>query len=923
MKLHEAIVRVILESGKAMSAASIAERINNKKLYVRGDGQPLPPSQISARVNKYRSVFEYKDGKIYLSSYQEKYYEHAINFFLLFINDKLTYKGLSNSQIHLFKVFYLSYIWSLKDKYPNSKGFHIKLDYSLREYYRKLSELSEIKEIEDLLNLVGDKTISTINSYSLEIGWYYLDSHLFFQHFKNLIIEGVGERYGQIGFSTPSIISSIIRELIDLESIKSVFNPGAGLCFLFSGVIKDYKSLEKFLCTDINQNLRVYGLIYLFTRKFSHGNYIIEDICEYEDHGKYDLVISNPPFAVKSNFEYEKEKMPIESSDLFTHFVMNGLNHLKNGGKAIFVTAQYILFSERKDIVQFRKYLIDNLLLTEIINLPAGILNPYTNIPISIILLTKGDKKNNLRIIDASSFDLETTKDSDLVQAILNKYYSNNEVSLQNKVALPLMPWETSKNNIPDILDISYEGITKNEYSLSTSRYKIEEINFPGENTVSLSEIVKPIQLASSDKKELPIVTITHLQNKFPSPYLDIEKLNSNYSNKRGKLLEEEALLIGKISGSSKPTICKASKNKPVIISTNISVLKVNTDKFHPEYVAYELRSDYVSDQIQMISSGATTLKSFTEKKLLTIKVKAPINLDDQMKSIQKFKEDIIAQKYEELTSTQDLLSFNKIDYEKLLGVFSHELNNSLSRIKGHTKDIERGLKYNTIRFDLPVSDLGVHTFQSAIDNAFASLKTAFDLRESLEKVICFDREIQPEKIDMSNFIEGIFRNYSNSDPRIKFIYALNDNREFTEKIQIEGDKMLLDHIFSNLIENSIKHGFTNDSEQLTVYINFQIDNDTNELLIEFINDGNAWPEDYSLSEFLEFRNCYNINSGSGIGGFIIGEAIKKHHGRIDLIKTKTSISSKERISDGEANQIIIKPSVHFQITFPIRHEEN
>lgn len=57
MTLHEAIYDVIRECGTPLSFTEIAKRINSDKLYCRKDGQPVPASQISARVKNYPDMF--------------------------------------------------------------------------------------------------------------------------------------------------------------------------------------------------------------------------------------------------------------------------------------------------------------------------------------------------------------------------------------------------------------------------------------------------------------------------------------------------------------------------------------------------------------------------------------------------------------------------------------------------------------------------------------------------------------------------------------------------------------------------------------------------------------------------------------------------------------------------------------------------
>ena len=57
--LHEAIVITLLRNkNRAMTYLEIADFIKLNNLFKRPkDGQPPPPGQISARVNKYRNLF--------------------------------------------------------------------------------------------------------------------------------------------------------------------------------------------------------------------------------------------------------------------------------------------------------------------------------------------------------------------------------------------------------------------------------------------------------------------------------------------------------------------------------------------------------------------------------------------------------------------------------------------------------------------------------------------------------------------------------------------------------------------------------------------------------------------------------------------------------------------------------------------------
>lgn len=50
MKLHEAIDTVLANRPAGMSARELADEIERRGLYLRGDGKPASPGQVNARV---------------------------------------------------------------------------------------------------------------------------------------------------------------------------------------------------------------------------------------------------------------------------------------------------------------------------------------------------------------------------------------------------------------------------------------------------------------------------------------------------------------------------------------------------------------------------------------------------------------------------------------------------------------------------------------------------------------------------------------------------------------------------------------------------------------------------------------------------------------------------------------------------------
>lgn len=65
MLLHEAI-DALLAKRPGMTSHELADQINRRKLYRRGDGEQIVPGQVSARVgNKtYRDRYRKEDGRL-------------------------------------------------------------------------------------------------------------------------------------------------------------------------------------------------------------------------------------------------------------------------------------------------------------------------------------------------------------------------------------------------------------------------------------------------------------------------------------------------------------------------------------------------------------------------------------------------------------------------------------------------------------------------------------------------------------------------------------------------------------------------------------------------------------------------------------------------------------------------------------------
>ena len=69
MTLHEAIEKVLLQYGRPMKTAEIADELNRNKWYRKKDGSIITPFQIHGRTRNYPDMFERNGSMVFLNGY--------------------------------------------------------------------------------------------------------------------------------------------------------------------------------------------------------------------------------------------------------------------------------------------------------------------------------------------------------------------------------------------------------------------------------------------------------------------------------------------------------------------------------------------------------------------------------------------------------------------------------------------------------------------------------------------------------------------------------------------------------------------------------------------------------------------------------------------------------------------------------------
>src|SRR3989338_2600410 len=245
------------------------------------------------------------------------------------------------------------------------------------------------------------------------------------------------ESAGELGqFLTPRHIIRAIIEMVNPKIGETIFDPACGSAgFLITAYERlkfknsDPKNIEdrdgrkigygdklnkeqwKFLTEktfhgyDVDPEMVRLALMNLILHGIEGAHIRRKDTVagaeDEEDLRRFDIVLTNPPFAGKVDRERIKPTLPVKSNKtqvLFLGYVINSLklhpvrdSKFSNGagGRAGIILPEGSLFGTNKDDKEIRRYLLENTKLEAVVSMPAGVFQPYAGVKTSFLIFKK------------------------------------------------------------------------------------------------------------------------------------------------------------------------------------------------------------------------------------------------------------------------------------------------------------------------------------------------------------------------------------------------------------------------------------------------------------------------------------------------------------------------------------------------------
>ena len=670
-------------------------------------------------------------------------------------------------------------------------------------------------------------------------------------------------------YSAPETFATLVDAFL-LSYESKVFNP-------FGGVMRLATDMERYVKMDaceINHDAWVLGMLRVelsgYSDKISYSNRNVDTWTSKQ----YDAIVAMPPFNAKIQM---KQPSSFANSNCMEEMenvaISRFIESTTADGCCITFVSPSVLWSSGEK-ARMREWATRNRYIDTIILLPKNML-ASTNIPVVFLVLRKNSlHKDGVRMIDASDlFTNHRYKNYLNISDIMNAYHKDTE-----KVSAT----------------ISFEQIEENDFSWNVADYvNQKEVVCPEGYTLACVEDVIhfPDIKRSTDYHSGKVVQISNLSDDWTRPYVDIEAIDKNTALRGCAVVTENAVLLSTIR-TLKPSIVKASVDKPVFVNQNILVAIPN-EGIDAEYLCMVL----AKTEIPTIGLGAPHI---SKTRLLRQQIAFP-NLEQQRSTYQEARHAAMLEQVKALHLEEVL--------DKRIAEFTNEIRSRKHDMMPHLRQLSSARKnlwyYLTHKDQFSEEEfLGgmreeVLNQEKAIDSL--SVLLSIFTRESKfgnPEVINIDKYLMENYFDGDNYtvdfdtdykalanygfdIPDVYLNFDYSKGFKEFHEACPD---YVEGINVSIARDDLKRLCDNIVFNAIKHGFTDPSrDDYSIDIQLTVDQKRDMFQIDFVNNGNPLPIGMDKLRYGLKGEKAGITAGTGEGGYIVKSITEHYSGDYDV----------------------------------------
>jgi type I restriction enzyme M protein len=584
-------------------------------------------------------------------------------------------------------------------------------------------------------------------------------------------------------------------------------------------------------------------------------------------------------------------------------YIQQMLYRLKADGRMICLLPVSALFREGEDR-KMREYLLRRDWVEAVITLPAAMMY-NSSVPMALIIINKqksSERKDKILFINASALALNSKSKiySSLSEAHLNSIESvfcnfkyGDEVFLSQHVSVA----ETEK-------------VLANKSNLNAKQYaapfirELERLSEQG-NLIQLADIFKNASPALwVDKSDLtllnlPFVSKEYIAQSFADYQLQPERLRkfSEQSELEGRLIRESVLIVNPDNNKIRLSFFEF-KGQALLISRELLAFAVDESLISIEYLALQLHTLLFAQQFNMFKTDHEA-DTPDETVFAELKIELP-SLNVQEKIIRERKLQLLQEEEQKVEKLRQRLNLDKQEAQnkqsRIISSLHHELGNRLPAILNEFKNLRDYIKDKAgsnekielneaifPSFEEEIEDSGADKLGQVLQRIESMLIQSISAIDAAGNIVNAERErMNLEYIDLIEFLEDFAKLYSADKGFNISIDAVSDEKDRKEALKTLIDRSQMTTALSNLIENAKNHGF---KDRKKYRVNFRVvqSEDKKELIIEYKNDGRAFPKEFSFNDYISYGQYAGDSGNTGIGGYLIHQIIENHDGYLVL----------------------------------------
>lgn len=818
--LHEAIKAVLSHEGGSLSAEEIARRINIRSLYQRRDGSDVPSNQILARAKKYAEIFFVQEETISLK------HDHTLN-----------------TRLEIFKKYLKEELNTSKPQEKIDLIDHF-LNFQIEEWLKK-AEDDKWKNDQNIIKTPSSIYNKNNNSNSISL------DNMFKEHFilTENVLDWAFDDKKDFNPTLPLEIGRIIAGLnIYKESNKIYLCSNLVWSYLLP-IVSNSSLKFKFEKLEFGENPRlaplnekIVNFLELRAEKWNNPN-------DYESIG----------ILVHKGFKKTKTSIPEEFS-----FLLNENNSLKpHLDKLVLIVPESSLINTTPDYVDARKRVLENQALKAVFTVPQ-----YGQNNIKYAILVFDFTETTTKILFADFLNSNDSWKISKIYDVVNKKQEIKELSKEVSIkkingTFQLFP----KKFVIDPFDFHIESnhqVFALQNLLKSWQRGVSKRNFKG---LYLGGEIKFLRTSDLNSKGVNFVVTDKVLG------IDYDELENPERE-----LVSGGIVISSIGKNLKATLLP--DNDHFLLDNNLIWLNPDEKKVVTEFLVYELKKEYVQKQVNYFSSGSE-LPLLRKEDLFNLRIQLPERVD-QEERIHNEIGNIAIEPFSDYKKQIEDLRREKEDFIKIL---KHTLKQRIGSLSGDFETLSSFLeekikdKQNLSFEDITVpqfpgdkpKDIDAFKLKKVLSRMETALSLSHHILEKAEDLLKM-KFLEKEEIEVKGLIKSIIFN----KPHLKF-------KIVGPNIKVFADQSLLTIMFNNFFENAEKHGKF-DTMQKEGIIAIELLEKNDDVIIEIRNNGKVMNPEFTIEDFLSNGNSDGKSGGTGFGGFLIGQILEKHNGRVELI---------------------------------------